>query len=157
MDATRIHLLITHLPVFGLFLAFLVLVYGLIRKSSQVKMVSYAIIIVSIVGGIIAFRSGAIAEDAVEKIAGVSENAMEQHEESAESTVLFFYGLGLLSLLTLYLESKSKAMAKQFSYIVLAACVVAFYFVANTASLGGKIRHTEIVKNQNLQIDNDDD
>ena len=151
MDATRIHLFITHLPVFGIFLGAMALVFGMIRKDPQVKIVSYAIIVISIVGGIIAFQTGEGAEHAVESIAGLDDDAIEKHEESAELSVWFIYSLGLLSLVAMYLEIKGKALAKQFSYIVLTICVVAFYFVANTASLGGRIRHDEIGKEQPAQ------
>ena len=157
MDTTRIHLFITHLPVFGIFLGLLVLVFGLIRKVSQVKIVSYAIIVISIVGGIVAFQTGEEAEHAVESIAGLSENAIEKHEESAELTVWFIYSLGLLSLFAMYFEVKGKALAKQFSYIVLVVSIVTFYFVASTASLGGKIRHSEIGKEQPGQKDMHDE
>jgi uncharacterized membrane protein len=150
MDATRIHLFITHLPVFGLFLGFLVLLYGIIRGERHVKIVSLTILLISIVGGLIAFQTGESAEETVESITGVLENTIEQHEESAELTILFFYGLGILSLISLYVELKRKKYSKQLLIIVMAFTVVTFSFVAWTASLGGKIRHTEIgMKNTN--------
>ena len=48
MDATRIHLFITHLPLFGLFLGFFVLLFGLLRKDKGVKVVALAMIFVAI-------------------------------------------------------------------------------------------------------------
>ena len=104
MDATRVHLFITHLPVFGLFLGFLALLYGIIRNERQVKIVSLAILLICVVGGIIAFRTGESAEHTVENIAGISENTVEEHEESAEVTNLFFYGLAFLLAGGLYAE-----------------------------------------------------
>jgi uncharacterized membrane protein len=144
MDATRIHLFITHLPVFGLFLGFLVLVYGIMRHERQVKIVSLAVILISVVGGIIAFRTGESAEHTVENIGGVSEDAVEEHEESAEVTNLFFYGLGILCLCGLYSELNGKKYSKQLLLAVMAFTIVTFSFVVWTASLGGKIRHSEI-------------
>jgi uncharacterized membrane protein len=144
MDATRIHLFITHLPVFGLFLGFFALVYGVLRDDKGVKIVSLVIIVVSIAGGLIAFQTGESAEETVEKLSGLSEEAIERHEESAELTNAFFIGLGLLSLLSLYFELKSNRFGKHMLVAVLALTVVTFFFVARTASLGGKIRHTEI-------------
>lgn len=144
MDATRIHLFITHLPVFGLFLGFFALVYGVLRDDKGVKIVSLVIIVVSITGGLIAFQTGESAEETVEKLSGLSEEAIEIHEESAELTNAFFIGLGLLSLLSLYFELKSNRFGKHMLVAVLALTVVTFFFVARTASLGGKIRHTEI-------------
>ena len=150
MDATRIHLFITHLPVFGLFLGFLVLLYGIIKKERHVKIVSLTILLISIVGGLIAFQTGESAEETVENITGVLENTIEQHEESAELTILFFYGLGILSLSSLYVEVKRKKYSKQLLIIVMVLTVVTFSFVAWTASLGGKIRHTEL-GNENIK------
>jgi uncharacterized membrane protein len=144
MDGTRIHLFITHLPVFGLFLGFLVLLYGIIKDERHVKIVSLAIVLISVVGGIIAFRTGESAEHTVENITGISEDAVEEHEESAEVTNLFFYGLGILSLGGLYVELKRKKYSKQVLLAVMAFTIVTFSFVAWTASLGGKIRHPEI-------------
>lgn len=147
MDLTRIHLFITHLPLFGLFLGLLALLYGLIVKSRQVKIVSLGIILIATLGGVIAFRTGEPAEESVEHIAGVLHDSIEEHEESAEVTILFLSGLGVLALVALYLEMKDKKAAKQMSLAVLAFSVLTFYFVAQTANLGGKIRHTEILEN----------
>ena len=154
MDATRIHLFITHLPVFGLFLGFLVLLYGIIQDERHVKVVSLAIVLISVVGGIIAFRTGESAEHTIENIAGISEDAVEEHEESAEVTNLFFYGLGILSLGGLYAELKRKKYAKQVLLAVMAFTIVTFSFVAWTALLGGKIRHPEIDNPNTNQSEN---
>lgn len=145
MDSTRVHLFITHLPVFGLFLGFLALTYGLIRKDRQVKIVSLSIVLVATIGAFIAFQTGEGAEETAEHIAGVSEDAIHEHEESAEFAIVFFYGVGILSMVALYLETKAKRYAKELSIAVLALSAVTFFLVAQTANLGGKIRHTEIV------------
>lgn len=144
MDATHVHLTITHLPVFGIFLGFLALLYGLIRKESQVKLVALSIIIIATVGALIAFNTGESAEETVEHIAGVTHEAIEEHEEAAERAMIFFYGLGLLSVIALFLESRKKTYANRLSLLVLCLAALVFYFVAQTAGLGGKIRHTEI-------------
>lgn len=144
MDATRIHLFITHLPVFGLFLGFFVLLFGLLRKEKGVKVVALAMIIVAITGGFIASQTGEFAEETVESIAVISHDAVELHEESAEITMLFLAALGVLSAIALFLEIRDNRFAKQTLVIVLALSAFAFYFVARTAMQGGKIRHTEI-------------
>lgn len=108
------------------------------------KDISLAIIIVAIAGGLIAFQTGEPAEETVENISGVTEDAIEIHEESAELTNVFFIGLGILSIVSLYAEVKGKRFAKDILLVVLAFSALTFYFVVRTASLGGKIRHTEI-------------
>lgn len=144
MDPTRIHLFITHLPVFGLFLGLIALGYGWFRKDTHVKVVGLAIIIIASVGGIIAFQTGEAAEETVEKISTVSGDIVEEHEESAEFTVLFIYALAVLSLASLYFELKGMKYSKQLVIAVMLVSVITFFAVARTALLGGKIRHTEI-------------
>lgn len=138
--------MITHLPVFGLLLGFCALLYGIIGKQRAVKIVSLAIIVVAMVGGWIAFQTGESAEHAIENVVQGSHDAVEEHEESAELTNLFIIALGLVSLAALYAEIKGKRFAKPTLIAVLVLSVVSFYFVARTASLGGKIRHTEITR-----------
>ena len=144
MDATRVHLFITHLPVFGIFLGFMALLFGLIRKDRQVKIVSLLILLIAISGGIIAFQTGESAEETVENLTGISENTIEEHEESAELTILFFYALGILTLISLSLELKNNKYARQVLFLVMALSILTFFLVVRTAALGGKIRHTEI-------------
>lgn len=159
MDPTRVHLFITHLPVFGLFFSVLALIYGFVRKERQVKIVSLVILIIAVVGGIIAFQTGHEAEETAEKIPGISEAVIEEHEESAETTAVFFYALSAIALVGLYAVIADKGFAQPLLILVLATSVLAFYFVAQTASLGGKIRHTEISGQDTGAVihENDDD
>ncbi len=145
MDAIRIHIFITHLPVFGLLLGFLALVYGSVVKSKHVNIVSFLIFIISTIGAFIALQTGESAEHTVEEIPGILESAIHEHEESAETTILFFYALGILSCLGLYLEVTAKKFARVATIAVLVLSAITFYMVTVTASLGGQIRHTEIV------------
>lgn len=145
MDATRIHLFITHLPVFGLFLGICALLFGVIRNDKWVRITALGIIIVAITGGLIAFQTGEPAEETVENIAGISHDSIEAHEEAGEISNVFFIGLGLLSIAAVYFEMKNKSFSKQVLIAVLALSLITFYFVARTATLGGKIRHTEVV------------
>jgi uncharacterized membrane protein len=145
MDATRIHLFITHLPVFGLFIGSLALAWALVIRNTQVKIVSLSIILVSIIGGLIAFQTGNLAEDVVEKISGISDEAIEEHEEAAEFAVIFFYGLALLSVAGLYFQWKENRYARPLIFVILAISIFTFFIVARVASLGGKIMHTEIM------------
>ena len=154
MDATRIHLFVTHLPVFGLLLGFLALVYGAIRRDKQVKIISYLIILVAVAGGVIAFQTGPFAEDSVEKLAGVSKDAIEEHEESAEWAIPFFYGLAVLSCAAIYFQGKESKFARPLLFAILFLSLFTFFIAARTASLGGKIRHSEIVGENNSEVEN---
>jgi hypothetical protein len=83
MNQTHIHLLITHLPIFGSILGGLVLAHGIWTKSNQTKMAAYHVLIISSIGAVIAYLTGEGAEETVEKIQGVSEKIIDQHGDFA--------------------------------------------------------------------------
>jgi hypothetical protein len=156
MSPVQVHLFITHLPVFGLFFAFLALIFGLIKHNKDVTTTALAILIISVAGGVIAFQTGEPAEDAVEKIANVSHDAIEAHEESAEFTVILFYILSLIGVVGLWFHLAEKRFAKQVLYLLLLINILTFAAVIRTASLGGKVRHTEMNSNSLEKRGSDD-
>ncbi len=151
MSQVHLHLLITHLPVFGSILGALVLAYGLWSKSHQTKTAAYLLFILSGIGAGIAYLTGEGAEEAVEGIQGVSEQMMELHEESAVYALVSLVILGAFSLFVIFITHKNTAIRKTTALIALFISLVSFGLVARTGYLGGQIRHTEIT-NGNTQI-----
>ena len=144
MNQTHIHLLITHLPVFGSILGGVVLAYALWAKSNQTTIAAYILLIISSIGAGISYLTGEAAEETVENIAGVSKNLVEQHEEVAVITLVLFIVLGIASVVGLFLTWRKFASVRSVAVVVLLISVVSFGFVARTGYLGGQIRHTEI-------------
>ena len=77
MNQTHIHLLITHLPIFGSILGGLVLAHGLWTKSNQTKIAAYNIFIISAIGAGIAYLTGEAAEETVENIQGIAKDMID--------------------------------------------------------------------------------
>lgn len=146
MDLTHLHLLITHLPIYGSILGTLILVYGMIAKSSQTRMAAYFVLIISAIGGVIAFTTGEAAEETVEHIQGIGKNIIEQHEESAKLTFGVIIALGILSVAGLVFTWKNSKFAKGMAILVLIVSLTCIGMVSYTGWLGGQIRHTEIGK-----------
>jgi hypothetical protein len=55
MNQTHIHLIITHLPIFGSLIGLLLLADGIWTRSNQTKIAAYALFIVSSIGAAIAY------------------------------------------------------------------------------------------------------
>lgn len=144
MSQVHLHLLITHLPVFGSILGALVLGYGLWAKSNQTKNAAHFIFIISAIGAAIAYLTGEGAEEAVEKIQGVSENMIARHEDAAMYALISLIVLGVMSVLALLVSRFKTSLIKSTSIVVLFISLVSFGLVARTGYLGGQIRHTEI-------------
>ncbi len=151
MNQTHLHLLITHLPIFGSMLGGLVLAYGILTKSNHTKIAAYILFVISSAGAGIAYLTGEAAEETVENIQGITETAIEQHEEFALVALIGLIVLGVASLIGLYLAFKKSSYSRTIAFAILLVSLISFGLVARTGYLGGQIRHTEINSNPALQ------
>ena len=74
----------------------MVLGYGIWSKSNQTKIAAYFLFIISAIGAGIAYLTGEGAEEAVEKMQGVSENMIKLHEDSAMYALVSLIVLGVV-------------------------------------------------------------
>ena len=151
MDQTHLHLLITHLPIFGSILGALVLVHGLWTKSNQTKIAAFNLFIISSIGAGIAYLTGEGAEESVENLPGIVEATIKQHEEFALFALISLIILGIASIFGLIVALKKSPLTKTVAIMVLFISLISFGLVVKTGSLGGKIRHTELNSNGQLQ------
>lgn len=148
MDQTHLHLLITHLPIYGSILGAIVLAYGLATKSQHTANAAYLVLIISAIGGFIAKQTGEAAEETVENIQGISEELIHEHEESADIALIAIIILGVISLVALLASYRKWSFSNSMGWIALVVSLITFGLVARTGYLGGQIRHTEINSTQ---------
>jgi uncharacterized membrane protein len=144
MNQTHIHLLITHLPIFGSILGGIVLAHGLWTKSNQTKIAAYNLFIISSIGAGIAYLTGEGAEESVEDLQGVVEATIKQHEDFALFALISLIILGLASIVGLFLTLRKSPLTRTTALMILFISLISFGLVARTGYLGGQIRHTEI-------------
>lgn len=162
MNQTHIHLLITHLPVFGSILGGLVLAHGLWAKSNQTKIAAYNIFIISAIGAGVAYLTGEAAEETVENIQGIAKNMIDMHEDFAVIALISLIMLGLSSIGGLFLTIRKSPLTSTAAIVILFISLISFGLVARTGYLGGQIRHTEInnsastSQGQGFESENDD-
>lgn len=144
MTETHLHLLITHLPIFGSILGGLVLAYGLLTKSNHAKIAAYGLLIISSIGAGISYLTGEAAEETAETIQGVAKEMIDQHEDFAVFALIALIISGVASLLGLFLTLRKSSLIKSVALITLFISLTGFVLVARTGYLGGQIRHTEI-------------
>ena len=84
MNSVQLHLLTNHLPSIGQIIGLLVLITGLIKASRTIQSTGVWIILASALMILPVSRSGELAEDQIENIAGISETVIESHEEAGE-------------------------------------------------------------------------
>lgn len=142
MTGAHIHLLLTHVPVMGIVFGTLVLAYAWIRGRKEAIQIGLGIFALSALAAVVVYLTGEAAEEAVEGLAGVSEAVIERHEEAALVALVATLGLGVLSLIGLWLSRR--AVPRWFSGGLLAMALVVNGVMAWTANLGGQINHPEI-------------
>ena len=159
MNPTHIHLLINHLPVIGSLLGCIVLFYGIWTKSQPTLVAAYLVLLISAAGGGIAYFTGEPAEETVEKLAGINEAAIEEHEEAAKFAIWGFILMGAAALVGLFLSGRSVVTRGRYAIAVMIITLLSFGLAARTGYLGGKIRHTEVhgLPAGNGQMEADDD
>ena len=160
MNQTHIHLLITHLPIFGSMLGGIVLAHGLWTKSNQTIIAAYYVLIISSLGAGIAYLTGEGAEESVEHLQGVAKANIEQHKDSAVFALIALIILGLASVLGLFISLRKMQLTRTTAFVILLISIISFGLVARTGYLGGQIRHTELangVPNNSENSDKDSD
>ena len=164
MNGAHWHLAVNHLPIIFPIVGVIIMITGLVSKSEAVKRTAFMIFILGALSAITAMSTGEGAEEVVEKISGVTENYIENHEETAEIFALLSYILGGISLLGLWASFKQKSFSSIISIATLVFAFVVLFFAKQTGTTGGEIRHTEIrdgnispaIENNNAEKDEDD-
>lgn len=156
MSILHLHLLLNHIPVVGALFALLLFGAALLLRETVSTRFALAFTVALSVVAVAVYFTGGAAEEAVEKLAGVTERSIERHEEAAELTTVAMSILGGLSLIALFVF-RTKKPPKWVALAGFVGTVVVSGLMAWTANLGGQIRHTEIqsASNQQRQADHD--
>lgn len=156
MNTTQIHLALTHVPVILSFTALFLLIVSLIKKESILVKTSYWFFIIAALAAVPVFLTGESTAEAIEKLPGVFENTIESHEEMADFAFFALELTGLICIVGLLLKQQTR-ITRLIKLIVLIFALAVSGLMAQTAHLGGQIRHTEIAKSAQFNTPRGDD
>lgn len=143
MNAAQIHLALNHAPLFFSVAGGSILILGMIRKNETLKSLSLYLLVAAAIFTIPVFLTGEGTEEMVENLPGVTESAIEKHEGMAKISLAVIIAAGTISLIGLFLRKKA-GVARYFFITALLLSLASFGTMAQTAHLGGLIRHTEL-------------
>ena len=164
MDSAYLHIVTNHIPIVGIPFALLMLLLGIWRKSDELKAVAFLAFAVLGIATLGVFLLGQGGEDFVEDLAGISENAIEDHEKMGLVSLIvvgitailsvfgliFYKGLSVLKrrqsekLLNGEIDENAKPFFPHWlTFAVLFLALSSAGILGYTGKLGGKIRHTE--------------
>jgi len=145
MTAAHVHLLLNHIPILGSIFGLLVLCYGMLRKSDEIKKTSLGVFVITALLTIPVYLTGDGAAQIVSNLPGVSTAIIQQHDQAATITMVAIEILGAVSLLCLCLSWRSRRELRSWMTLgVLILAMISSGLGAWTGSIGGQIRHTEV-------------
>lgn len=150
MNTAQIHLALNHIPVLLSVTGAILLIFAMLRKNDSLKLTAAYMLVTAALFTLPVFFTGEGTEDTVENLPGVSASIIEQHETMAQISLAIIIATGIIALAGILLKKKIAAfkMAMVTSFIL---ALLSFGALAQTAQLGGKIRHTEIRKGNTIQ------
>lgn len=148
MNGAHLHLLVNHVSLFCIFIGVATLIFSMVRKSSDLRMLAVALFVVAGVFGWIAMETGEQAEDILKTIDAGVKIFIKPHEEAADWAFRSSILIAVLAIATEWAARKKQKWFKPLQWILLVAAIQGSTVFARTAYLGGDIRHSEI-RNQN--------
>lgn len=144
MNAAHLHLILNHIPVLGTAFGLALLAWGLIRGSDELRRASLGVLVIVSLFTIPTYLTGEPAEEAIEHLSGVNQDAIEEHEDAAKFAFAGDLVLGAVALGGLIVFRGSRFAPAWLDILVLVLAVLVFAMMVRTANLGGHIRHPEI-------------
>ena len=154
MNSVQLHLALTHVPVILSLVGLIMLIVAFFIKNTIITKTSYILILVAGIAAIPVFFSGEGTEEAIENLPGVSEAVIERHEEVAKLAMISIVAASLFAL-TALLSFRWQVASRLFKMVVLLLAITSGGLMAQTAHLGGQIRHKEIGNGIAVQNENE--
>jgi formate hydrogenlyase subunit 3/multisubunit Na+/H+ antiporter MnhD subunit len=145
MSAAHVHLLLNHIPILGSIFGLLLLCYGMLWKSDEIKKTSLRVFVITALLTIPVYLTGDGAAQIVSSLPGVSTAIIQQHDQAATITMVAIEILGAVSLLSLFLSWRTRRELRSWMTLgVLILAMISSGLGAWTGAIGGQIRHTEV-------------
>ncbi len=147
MTIAHVHLLLNHIPVLGAVVGLGLFLLSLVRKNDDLKRASLEVWFLVSLLTIPAYLSGNAAEQAIVERPDVAGALITAHEDAAVFAFILMQITGVLAWLGLWQYRRNTAaltLRWTLSAVVIFS-VLTVAAMARTATLGGEIRHPEIV------------
>lgn len=144
MDWPHLHLMVNHFPIVLTLTGLVVALAALVARRRVLWVYALATLTAAGLFAIPAFLSGSQAGDVVERRPGVSEAAVDAHEEAAEAALWVVLAMGAVSAFAWWRLTRRDAPvlpAPALRALVLAAALAGGGTVGYAALLGGRISH----------------
>jgi hypothetical protein len=146
MNAAHLHLMVNHAGLFATLFGGMILAVGMYRRQPPLVKAGLVLAVFGGLSAVVAVQTGERAEGVIEAIPGISADAIEDHEEAAELAQTASILLAAVALAALVLPKRRPTLGRVAVLGSLWMAMVVFGLTARVATLGGRIRHPEVVE-----------
>lgn len=143
MNLPHLHLLLNHVPTVGTLIAVALLVMSLLRRNDGLKRISLELFCVIGLLTLPAYLSGLASQAGLEEL-GASAELIQRHHDAAFQASILMLATGFVAWLGLWRARRGVPSALNVP-AVLVLSVVTVVLMGRAATMGGEIRHPEIV------------
>ena len=144
MNWVHLHLALNHIPVLGTLFVGIMLATAIIKRSEELKRMSFAWFVALTIVSIPIKFTGDFAHEAVEKSDRLPVAGVAAHEQSADQATTGMFLLGLVAAFGLYRGRRQRPIPGWVAGATMLLALMTFALMARTANLGGQLRHEEI-------------
>jgi amino acid transporter len=144
MSLVHLHLLLNHIPPIGVPIGLALFAWGFLRRSEALVRAALVLFVALAAVTVPVHMTGEPAEEAVEHLPGVTDTAIEAHEDAASVGLFTTLALGGVSLAALFATRRGRPLPRGLGVAVLGLALVSAGTLTWVSGLGGEIRHTEI-------------
>lgn len=161
MNSTHIHLMLSHIPIFGTILLFILFSYSVIRKKEDLSKILLWFFPILAAFTAVLILTGDPSADVVRTYEGINREVIDTHETFGYISFYFILAISVLSFAGIYFSKKKNTLPSWIKYGIIILSLLCTLAIAWTGKLGGEIRHIEILKGINPEgihyIEKDED
>lgn len=143
-SATHLHLMLNHLPVLGTIFVFIVLAWGLVRRSREITSLGLLFTVILALVTIPVYLTGEPTEHQQRRATWFDKDRAHEHEEKAERGLIAVLATGAVALGALFLRRGGRAGNGMVTGLATAGVAVSAVLFALAALEGGEIHHEEL-------------
>lgn len=153
MNMPHLHLLLNHVPTIGTVIAVGLLILSFIRRNEGLRRVSFELFCIIALVTLPAYISGVGTQAIMEQRGEVSDLLMIRHHDAAMIGSLLMILTGGAAWLALWQTRRLTRPSLGSTGATVLLAVVTLLFMGRAATLGGEIRHPEILLDENVAIE----
>ena len=139
----HLHILVNHIPVIGLPIIVLLLLWGIARREDAVVRAALIGTVLLAAGTWFTDFTGDGAKDDIRHLAWANKDVIQAHEDAGDRVNLVAISTGVVALATLALARRGRPLRRPLVIVTLVLLIASSGLAALAAWRGGKIRHDE--------------